>query len=156
MVNVEIQVTDDVLEVSADGSSRKMRVANRISLRTGKAGGRVVVGIGDRGTITTTVNDVQPAFDAARFDPDVASSATRYWSFEAVQGDGRLSMLRSWLTPVHVHLLWPDWRLIPSASRGRYVQAVSLFADLSINGRPAARSSLIRRLLGLGRAITES
>ena len=153
-VVVEIRISDATVEVSRPGRSWRLKDANRIVLAFDKRGKRVIHGIGtpkgsgDRTDAGPSIPGVEVlrAFDPAKFDVDVSSSATRYWSYQGVTAGARHSTLAFVFTRPALTVLWPNWDAIPPSARKSYLKSVSRWADVAVNGRGLATWSVWRRL----------
>ncbi len=159
MLTVRLVVGNADIDVSTNAGRWHLRSPNRIYLRRDKGGGWVIIGIGDHGDVTEAGEGSKAveAFSSTDFDPDVAIAATRFWYLRAVdEGYGRWSV-RPWLTRPSVELAWSSWPRIPADARRSYLDHLVryLAREVVVNGRPAARWSRIRRLLGLPPVIAE-
>ena len=151
MVHVRLRVGDTEVDVSTNEGTWRSRVGNRLVFRFDGKGGRLIVGIGDRGDQTgaSSGTTVIRAFDASDFDADVSVAATRFWALEAQKAGGRHSAVRAWLMRPLVELAWPAWRDIPPDARRHYLRETARFADVTVNGKTAVKWSLLRQVLGL-------
>lgn len=151
---VQIRISKDAIHVSRPGRSG-IDAANRIVLGLYGRQRRVIHGIGTAGgvgdrtdaAISVTGSDVLPAFDNVRFDPDVSSSATRYWAFQGVTAGAQHPTIAFVFTRPVIELSWPDWDSLPSDARRRYLNQVSRWADVVINGHRSAAWPFFRRLI---------
>jgi hypothetical protein len=149
MVPVQLMVDDADVDVSTDAGRWRLHAPNRIFLRPDTHGRRVIVGIGDHGDVTGTAesSSVVQAFAGVDFDPDIAVSATRFWSWEAVQKGHRRSVVRTWLTRASVQLVWSAWPGIPIDARRRYLRQVVRFVRRELHSIVLGMGSLFDLVL---------
>jgi hypothetical protein len=154
-VNVEIRIDEKNVEVSQPGRSWRLDDANRIVIGEDAHGRRVILGIGaprgigDRtdAAVSEQGGQLSRAFDAASFDPDVSTSATRWWSYRGVTAGARHETFAFVFTRTVLHIFWPAWDAIPFEARRRYLNLVASWADVVMNGHRAATWPLSRRLM---------
>jgi hypothetical protein len=154
-VSVQIRISETGVEVSSPRRSWRLDDANRIVLGLDGRERRVIQGIGTPGgfgdrtdaAVSVKGSQVLRAFDIVTFDPDVSSAATRYWSFQGLTAGARHPTLAFMFMRPVLQLFWPAWDAIPFDARRSYLNVVSRWADVVVNGQPSASWRLFRRLI---------
>lgn len=149
--NVEIRINETNVEVSRPGRTWRLDDANRIVIGKDAHQRRVILGIGADAAVSEQGGQPLRAFDAARFDPDVSTSATRWWSYRGVTAEARHETFAFVFTRPVLHIFWPAWDAIPFEARRRYLNLVAHWADVVMNGHRAATRPLSRRLIDVPR-----
>ena len=156
MVTIKLRIADDRIDASVEEASWHMSCGRTMTVGApDKWRGRQVLGFAGLGDLagTTPGSTVVRVFDPSQFDPDLAVAATRFVCWKAQEGIGQ-SALRIWFNRPRVNLAWPDWDELSADARLAYLRGsggsrgVVQFADVAVNGRPAATRTLARRLLG--------
>jgi hypothetical protein len=94
---------------------------------------------------------VERPFDSEAFNPDLAEAVTRHLVMLCDERSG--ARLRAMFGRGAVRLRWSDWPRLSPIDRKSYLHGVSVIADVEVNGRIAARGSILRSLLGIGPSI---
>jgi hypothetical protein len=147
MAVIEILVDRETVTLNVPNGGWSAPFANLMTIDRQGDGHREILGIGGQGGLSDRARhpgatDV-PAFTTVGFDAEIAAAYVRF-----LVAQGLASHLE--LSKPNLRITWADWERVPREARAAFLMGAMRYAsDIQVNGRPAARNSFWRQVIGL-------